>query len=93
MKILKAIAIAIAGAFALICPHLAAAETGLSPNSADLSYFPIGVWLQSPFHAPEYKAIGINLFVGLYDGPTETQLAELARNIICRYSLSRTMLR
>ncbi len=46
----------------------------------DPSYFPIGVWLQSPRFAPEYRAIGVNLFVGLYKGPTEDQLAELARN-------------
>ncbi len=44
----------------------------------DPSYFPIGVWLQSPRLAPEYQAIGVNLFVGLYKGPTEDQLAELA---------------
>ena len=46
---------------------------------SDPSYFPTGVWLQSPKLAPEYKAIGVNLFVGLWKGPTETQLAELAR--------------
>ncbi len=36
------------------------------------------MWLQPPRLAPEYKAIGINLFVGLWNGPTEKQLAELA---------------
>ena len=44
------------------------------------SFFPIGVWLQSPEHAPAYKAIGINTFVGLWKGPTEDQLAALAKN-------------
>ena len=47
------------------------------PN--DPGFFPIGVWLQSPHRAPEYKAIGINVFVGLWEGPTEDQLAALAR--------------
>ena len=38
------------------------------PN--DPSFFPIGVWLQSPTRAPQYRAIGVNTFVGLFDGPT-----------------------
>jgi hypothetical protein len=46
------------------------------PNEAD--FFPIGVWLQSPARAANYKAIGINTFVGLWEGPTEGQLAALA---------------
>lgn len=41
------------------------------------SYFPIALWLQSPSRVPEYEAIGINLFDGLYEGSTEEQLAEL----------------
>jgi hypothetical protein len=50
------------------------------PNgvSADPDYFPIAVWLQDPKLAAEYKAIGVNLFVGLWKGPTEQQLAALA---------------
>ena len=47
------------------------------PN--DASFFPIGVWLQSPARAPAYKAIGINTFVGLWKGPTEDQLATLTK--------------
>jgi len=47
------------------------------PN--DPNFFPIGVWLQSPAHAPAYKAIGINTFIGLWKGPTEDQLAELIK--------------
>lgn len=46
--------------------------------SSDPAYFPISVWLQDPKNAPEYKAIGINQFVGLWRGPTEEQLATLA---------------
>src|SRR5260221_2248742 len=47
------------------------------PASAD--FFPIGVYLQSPARAANYKALGINTFVGLWKGPTEQQLADLAR--------------
>src|SRR6185312_9458089 len=46
------------------------------PEDAD--FFPIGVWAQSPSRAASYKSIGINTFVGLYGGPTEAQLAQLA---------------
>ena len=42
-------------------------------------FFPIGVWLQSSFRAPKYKAIGINTYVALWEGPTEAQLSDLAR--------------
>lgn len=48
------------------------------PN--DPTFFPVGVWLQSPERALAYKAIGINTFVGLWKGPTESQLATLAEN-------------
>ncbi len=44
---------------------------------ADPSYFPIAVWLQSPSEAARYKAAGVNLYVGLYRGPNEKDLAEL----------------
>jgi len=40
-------------------------------------YFPIAVWLQSPKNAARYKAAGINLYVGLWKGPTEEQLEQL----------------
>src|SRR5512147_77697 len=46
--------------------------------SADPGYFPISVWLQDPKYAREYKAIGINLYVGLWRGPNDQQLAALA---------------
>jgi hypothetical protein len=54
--------------------------------SADPGYFPIAVWLQSPENAARYKAAGINLFVGLWQGPTEAQLAGLkaaGMRVIC----------
>jgi hypothetical protein len=44
------------------------------------------VWLQNPANAGRYKAAGINLYVGLYRGPTSNQLAELQRagvSVIC----------
>ncbi|HPV43145.1 MAG TPA: hypothetical protein PKX40_18345 [Spirochaetota bacterium] len=46
--------------------------------SSDPDYFPIAVWLQQPCNAEAYRAIGINTFVGLWDGPTEGQLSQLA---------------
>ncbi len=45
--------------------------------SADAGYFPIAVWLQSPENAARYKAAGINLYVALWQGPTEAQIAAL----------------
>ncbi len=45
----------------------------------DDSYFPIAVWDQDPSHAAEYRKAGINLYIGLWDGPTEAQLAELRK--------------
>src|SRR5262245_25204921 len=52
----------------------------------DPAVFPVAVWLQNPARAAEYKAIGINLYVGLWRGPTEAQLAELKRHglhVVC----------
>lgn len=52
----------------------------------DPNVFPIAVWLQSPGRAADYKAIGINLYVGLWRGPTEDQLADLKRHgirVVC----------
>jgi len=52
----------------------------------DEQFFPIAVWLQDPKNAVRYKAAGINLYVGLWRGPTTNQLAELQRagmSVIC----------
>jgi hypothetical protein len=46
--------------------------------SSSTSYFPLAVWLQSPPNATRYKNAGINLFIGLYQGPTDSQLSTLA---------------
>ncbi|MDX1932472.1 MAG: hypothetical protein SFU56_07690 [Capsulimonadales bacterium] len=40
-------------------------------------FFPLAVWLQSPANAARYRAAGVNLYVGLWEGPTENQLAAL----------------
>lgn len=48
------------------------------PN--DPNFFPVGVWLQNERNAPEFANLGVNLFVGLWKGPTEAQLAVLAKN-------------
>jgi hypothetical protein len=56
---------------------------------ADERYFPIAVWLQNPRNAERYQAAGINLYVGLWQGPTATQLAELKQAnmpVICAQS-------
>ncbi len=45
------------------------------PRSPD--FFPTAVWLQSPSNAARYKAIGINVYVALWQGPTEAQLDAL----------------
>ncbi len=53
---------------------------------ADPNVFPVAVWVQSPARAADYKAIGINLYVGLWRGPTEDQLADLKRHgmhVVC----------
>jgi hypothetical protein len=52
----------------------------------DDSYFPIGVCTQEPSFAPQYQKAGINVYVDLWKGPTEAQLAELKKcgmQVIC----------
>ncbi|WP_394829617.1 hypothetical protein [Pendulispora albinea] len=46
---------------------------------SDPSFFPIAVWLQNPDQAANYAAIGVNHFVGLWEGPTDAQLTKLAK--------------
>lgn len=43
----------------------------------DPAFFPIGVWLQAPSNAQRYRDIGVNLYLGLWQGPTEGQLEAL----------------
>jgi hypothetical protein len=52
----------------------------------DPAFFPLAVWLQAPRNAPRFRDAGINLYVGLWRGPTEAQLAELksaGMRVIC----------
>ena len=75
---------AAATAVALGAPVESAIAQTTTPSASsrlgDETFFPIGVWQQSPFRAPMYKKLGINLFVALFEGPTESQLDELAKN-------------
>ena len=45
--------------------------------SDDEHFFPIAVWLQNPRNAERYRDAGFNLYIGLWRGPTEAQLAAL----------------
>jgi hypothetical protein len=48
--------------------------------------FPIAVWVQAPKNAKRYRDAGINVYVGLWRGPTEEHLAELkaaGMHVIC----------
>jgi hypothetical protein len=52
----------------------------------DTNTFPIAVWLQDPKNARRYKEAGINLYVALWRGPTDEQLAQLKEagmHVIC----------
>jgi hypothetical protein len=52
----------------------------------DEAFFPIAVWLQAPRNAERYKEAGINTYVGLWEGPTEEQLAALKKagmKVVC----------
>jgi hypothetical protein len=63
-------------------PNSAATEKDVAPTyglPTDAAFFPLAVWLQNPSRAQAYKAIGINTFVGLWQPPTEAELAELTR--------------
>jgi hypothetical protein len=42
-------------------------------------FFPIGVWLQAPAKASAYRAAGINVYIGLWNGPTAEQLQQLTQ--------------
>ncbi|NLF29995.1 MAG: hypothetical protein GX591_03805, partial [Planctomycetes bacterium] len=53
---------------------------------SDPSFFPIMVWAQDPALAPQYKALGVNTYMALWQGPTEEQLAQLRQHgmyVIC----------
>jgi hypothetical protein len=63
-------------------------RTGTPPGGvlADPNFFPVAVWLQNPARAAQYREIGVNLYVGLWRGPTEEQLSELKKHgmrVVC----------
>jgi hypothetical protein len=67
-------------------PGKTAPRPAQKPFLSDPNVFPIGVWLQAPANAPRFKKLGINLYVALWKGPTEAQLAELKRHgmkVVC----------
>jgi len=52
----------------------------------DPEFFPLCVWLQDPENAEKYQTLGINTYIGLWDGPTEEQLERLRKagmHVIC----------
>ena len=54
--------------------------------AAATNFFPLAVWLQNPSNAERYLKAGINTYVGLWEGPTEDQLAKLKQagmRVIC----------
>jgi hypothetical protein len=54
--------------------------------SSQADFFPIAVWLQAPAKAERYRNAGFNLYVGLWNGPTEEQLQQLQQagmRVIC----------
>lgn len=57
-----------------------------SGKLADPNFFPIAVWLQNPSNAQKYRQAGINVYVGLWRGPTDEQLTALKRQemlVVC----------
>jgi hypothetical protein len=40
----------------------------------DPTFFPVAVWLQTPTNAKRYANVGVNVFIGLWDGPTQASL-------------------
>jgi hypothetical protein len=53
---------------------------------ASSNYFPIGVWMQDPAYAERFQQAGMNTWVGLWEGPTEDQLAALKKTgmwVVC----------
>ncbi len=57
-------------------PYYAKYSHGLSTSE---DFFPLSVWLQDPSRAADFQAVGMNFFTGLWQGPTEDQLAGLAQ--------------
>jgi hypothetical protein len=54
--------------------HLNATILASNGLTTSPDYFPVAVWLQSPSNAAAYKATGINLYIGLWNGPVKADL-------------------
>jgi len=72
--------------FALICaiafaqPDVPTAYVQWSNGpSSSPQFFPIAVWLQSPANAARFQTAGFNLYIGLWQGPTQVQLDALTK--------------
>jgi len=60
--------------------------------SSDPTFFPVAVWLQSPPNAKRYSDVGVNLYIGLYDGPTNAAITALTQAMVpavCDFSQAR----
>lgn len=64
---------------ALLAALSLVAAAGRAGVLDDPAFFPTAVWCQDPVNAEKYKAVGINLYVALWQGPTEAQLAALTK--------------
>ncbi len=96
-RVLPAAAVAVFLAAALAASGRCASQDGATAgpgiyarweNGPDKGneFFPIAVWLQHPRNAPKYQALGINLYIGLWNGPNAEQIDELKRHgmpVIC----------
>jgi hypothetical protein len=77
----------------VLAPGVWGAESSTNPYarwsrgpSSKAEFFPIGVWCQSPAKARQYRAAGFNVYVALWNGPTEEQLRQLQQagmQVIC----------
>ena len=79
------IAVAFTVALAVMAAHSGSAQRLAASKAAcwtrapwnHSNFFPIAVWLQNPTNADRYRLAGINTYAGLWQGPTEGQLATL----------------
>jgi len=61
----------------MVSPVQGQDETWENGLPDDPGFFPIAVWLQDPADASAYRQGDVNLYIGLWQGPTEDQLSAL----------------
>ena len=67
------------GVVAFVVTRPSEAASPRNGISTDPRFWPIGVWLQDPMvNAAKFRKIGVNVFIGLWQGPTKAQLSALA---------------